>query len=195
MAMRAPKQRVAEPLICANHKHSRECRKDDEAAVLVECDAAWQLAESTIERRQILAFRRECLQAKVVRVCHDDAALVIDTNAARSIEAACRMAVVSELEQRRVIDRRPHSHTVISRVGDEDTISHMVDGHRVRRPSITTRPREPSISNDATADIIRSTDREQDREIERRQEQQSLIRWCCRSTAKPVKFESVTLIT
>ena len=63
----------------------------------------------------------------VPSVGDDDSALVVDAHSSRETELAWLIALLAELEQERAIDRRQYLHSMIFRVGDDDSASIMID--------------------------------------------------------------------
>jgi len=126
MSIRPPSERVGKPLIGSNHMHSIVCREGDETSMLVECDCPWVLA-ATIERRDVMAFGSERLVPMVVEIGDDDSALVVDAQSLRISELSWLIAMRSEHEQERAIDRRQYLHSMIYGIRDDDSASIMID--------------------------------------------------------------------
>jgi len=63
----------------------------------------------------------------VVEIGDDDSALVVDAHSLRISELSWLIAMRSEHEQERAIDRRQYLHSMIFRVGDDDSASIMID--------------------------------------------------------------------
>jgi len=95
--------------------------------MLVERNIVWTSEAAAIEGRDVMAFGSERLQSKVVSVGDDDSALVVDAQSLRKPELAWLVALLAELEQERAIDRRQYLHSMIFRVGDDDSASIMID--------------------------------------------------------------------
>jgi len=126
MTIWTPCERVGKPLIGSNHMHLAFSREGDETSMLVECNSIRLLA-ATIEGRDVMAFVSECLEPLVVGVGDDDSALVVDAQSFRKLELAWLIALRSELEQERAIDRRQYLHSMILGVGDDDSMSIIID--------------------------------------------------------------------
>jgi len=94
--------------------------------MLVEYNSTWVLA-STIERRDVMALVSERLQSTVVPVGDDDSALVVDAHSLRELELAWFIALRAEHEQERAIDQRQYLHSMIEAIGDDDSMSIMID--------------------------------------------------------------------
>jgi len=162
MTIHAPNERVGKPLIGSNHMHSIACREGDETSMLVECNCIWPL-DAAIERRDVMAFVSERLQSVVEMVGDDDSALVGDAYSSRIIELAWLIASRAELEQERAIDRRHYLHSMVAAVGDDDSMSIIID-RNARWATELTRLK-----------YVLAANAEQEREIDRRQEHQSII--------------------
>jgi len=74
-----------------------------------------------------MAFVSECLQSIVEIVGDDDSTLIIDAHCLGMLEMAWLIALRSELEQERAIDRRQYLHSVVVGVTDDDSISIIID--------------------------------------------------------------------
>jgi len=120
-----PYERVGKPLIGSNHMHSMACREGDETSMLVECNRRWILA-TTIERRDVMAFVSECLQS-IATIAYDDAALIGHADSSWPVELAWLIALLTELEQERAIDQRQYLHSIVEGIGDDDSISIIID--------------------------------------------------------------------
>ena len=162
MTIHAPNERVGKPLIGSNHMHSIACREGDETSMLVECNCIWPL-DAAIERRDVMAFVSERLQSVVEMVGDDDSALVGDAYSSRIIELAWLIASRAELEQERAIDRRHYLHSMVAAVGDDDSMSIIID-RNARWATELTRLK-----------YVLAANAEQEREIDRRQEHQSIV--------------------
>jgi len=66
-------------------------------------------------------------ESAVVHVGDDDSALVVDAHSLWKAELAWLVALMAELEQERAIDRRQYLHSIVFRVGDDDSASIMID--------------------------------------------------------------------
>jgi len=127
MSIRSPCERVGKPLIGSNHMHSMAGREGDETSMLVERNFIWLSDAAAIEGRDVMAFGSERLQSTVARVGDDDSALVVDAHSSREAELAWLIALTSELEQERAIDRRQYLHSIVEDIRDEDSASIMID--------------------------------------------------------------------
>jgi len=127
MSIRSPCERVGKPLIGSNHMHSIACREGDETSMLVECSSKWLSKTAAIEGRDVMAFGSERLQSKVASVGDDDSALVVDAQSMREAELSWLIAMRSELEQERAIDRRQYLHSMVVGIRDDDSASIMID--------------------------------------------------------------------
>jgi len=110
-----------------------------------------------------MALVSERLQPMVAGVSDDESALVGDAHSMREIELAWLIALRAELEQERSIDQRQYLHSMIAAIGDDDSMSIMIDRDAMRVVKLSR---------------LRSSlaaDREQEREIDRRQEHQSMV--------------------
>jgi len=161
MTIWTPCERVGKPLIGSNHMHSIACREGDETSMLVERNSIWPL-QTTIERRDVMAFVSERLKPMVVGIGDDDSTLIGDAHANRKLELAWLVALRAELEQERAIDRRQYLHSMIAAITDDDSMSIIID-RDARWIAELARLRSMLAG------------REQEREIERRQEHQSMI--------------------
>ena len=74
-----------------------------------------------------MAFVSERLQSMVVLVGDDDSALVVDAYSMREAELSWLIAMRSELEQERAIDRRQYLHSMVAGIRDDDSASIMID--------------------------------------------------------------------
>jgi len=74
-----------------------------------------------------MAIVSECLQPIVARIGDDDSALIGDAHAMRIHELAWLTAFGAELEQERAIDRRQYLHSMALGIGDDDSMSIIVD--------------------------------------------------------------------
>ena len=74
-----------------------------------------------------MAFGSERLQPTIVEVGDDDSALVVDAHSMRKLELAWLVALTSELEQERAIDRRQYLHSMVVRITNDDSASIMID--------------------------------------------------------------------
>jgi len=126
MEMWTPCERVGKPLIGSNHMHSMACRERDETSMLVECNGPWHRA-TTIEGRDVVALGSECLQPIVVGVGDDDSTLIINAHSTRLFESTWLIAFGAELEQERAIDQRQYLHSMVVSLGDNDSMSIMID--------------------------------------------------------------------
>jgi len=100
----------------------------------------------------------------VVVVSDDDSAMIGDAQSLRIVELAWLIASRAELEQERAIDRRQYLHSMILGIGDDDSMSIVID-RNARRIAELARLRLSVVA----------ADREQEREIDRRQEHQSMV--------------------
>ena len=119
-----------------------------------------------------MAFVSECLQPIVVVVGDDDSAVGGDAYSSRRLELAWLIALRAEHEQERAIDRRPYLHSMITGIGDDDSMSIIIDrnpcwiGEIFRFRLILVKFRLP---------LGVRADLEQEREIDRRPEHQSVV--------------------
>jgi len=74
-----------------------------------------------------MAIVSERLQPIVVEVGNDDSALIGDAHSKRIVELAWLTALRAELEQERAIDRRQYLHSMIVGIGDDDSMSIIID--------------------------------------------------------------------
>ena len=74
-----------------------------------------------------MAIVSERLQPIVEVVGNADSALVGDAHSKRILELAWLMALRAELEQERAIDRRQYLHSMIVGIGDDDSMSIIID--------------------------------------------------------------------
>ena len=74
-----------------------------------------------------MAIVSERLQSMVVGVGNDDSALVGDAHSKRIHELAWLVALRAELEQERAIDRRQYLYSMIELIGDDDSMSIIID--------------------------------------------------------------------
>ena len=74
-----------------------------------------------------MAFVSECLQPLVGVVGDDDSVLIIDAHSKRKLELAWLIALRAELEQERAIDRRQYLHSIVAGIGDDDSMSIIID--------------------------------------------------------------------
>jgi len=158
MTIWSPHERVGKPLIGSNHMHSMACREGDETSVLVERNSDRVFA--AIEGRDVMAFVSECLQSIVARVGDDDSPLVGDAHSSRIIELAWLIALGTELEQERAIDRRQYLHSM-SGISDDDSMPIIID-------------RNSHWIIELARSLV-AADGEQEREIDRRQEHQLVM--------------------
>jgi len=88
--------------------------------------------------------------------------MVVDAYSLRRLELAWLIAFGAELEQERAIDRRQYLHSMVVGIGDDDSMSVLIDRNAIQELELAR---------------LRSfgTDLEQEREIDRRQEHQSMI--------------------
>jgi len=63
----------------------------------------------------------------VVPVGDDDSALVVDAHSMRELELAWLIAIRAEHEQERAVDQRQYLHSMIAAIGDDDSMSIMID--------------------------------------------------------------------
>ena len=126
MKIRAPHERVGQPLIGSNHMYVLAHREGDETSMLVECNSTWALAVA-IEGRDVMALVSECLQSMIVLVGDDDSALIIDADSLRIVTLAWLVAFLAELEQERAIDRRQYLHSIVAGISDDDSMSIIID--------------------------------------------------------------------
>ena len=63
----------------------------------------------------------------VVGVGDDDSALVIDTDTKGAVELARLVALVSELEQERAIQRREYLYSMVERINGNDSVAIAID--------------------------------------------------------------------
>jgi len=63
----------------------------------------------------------------VSHVGDDDSALVVDAHSIRILELAWLIALRSELEQERAIDRRQYLNSMVVRITNDDSASIMID--------------------------------------------------------------------
>jgi len=89
--------------------------------------------------------------------------MVVDAQSMRRIELAWLIALRAELEQERAIDQRQHLHSMIVGIGDDDSMSIMVDRNACW------------IVELAGSASFLAADLEQEREIDRRQDHQSVV--------------------
>jgi len=107
------------------------------------------------------------LQPIVVAVGDDDSALVGDAQSLRVLELAWLIALRAELEQERAIDRRQYLYSMVVGIGDDDSMPILIDrdSHwEMELARLRSRLRSSVAAN-----------REQEREIDRRQEHQSIV--------------------
>jgi len=95
--------------------------------MLVECNFDRLSEAVAIEGRDVMAFGIERLQSMVPSVGDDDSALVVDAHSLWKTELAWLVALRSELEQERAIDRRKYLHSIIIGIRDDDSASIMID--------------------------------------------------------------------
>jgi len=74
-----------------------------------------------------MALVSECLEPIVAAVGDNDSALVGDAQSSRILELAWLIALRSELEQERAIDRRQYLHSMIIGISDDDSMSIIID--------------------------------------------------------------------
>ena len=103
------------------------------------------------------------MQSIVVRVGDDDSALVGDAHSLGLVELTWLTAFGAEHEQERAIDRRQYLHSMIVGIGDDDSMSIIID-----------RNSDGGVERARLRSSL-AADREQEREIDRRQEHQSMI--------------------
>ena len=103
------------------------------------------------------------MQSIVASIGDDDSALVVDANAMNVIKLAWLIAKRAEHEQERAIDQRQYLHSIVEGIGDDDSMSIMVDRHCHGEVEL------------ARLRSLLAADREQEREIDRRQEHQSIV--------------------
>ena len=111
--------------------HSIARREGDEASMLVERNAARRVinAAATFERRNVMAFGRECLQSMVAGIDNDDSTLVVDTHTLGMPKVTRLRAVRAKLEQERAIDGRQYLHSIVVAISDDDSISIVIERH------------------------------------------------------------------
>ena len=63
----------------------------------------------------------------VVGVGDDDSALVIDTDTKGAVELARLVALISELEQERAIQRREYLYSMVERINGNDSVAIAID--------------------------------------------------------------------
>jgi len=124
MEIWTPCEPVGKPLIGSNHMHSIACREADETSMLVEYHRP-RAIDATIEGRDVMAFVSECLQSIVLVVGDDDSALLGDAYTSRDHFALA--AFGADFEQERAIDQRQYLHATIEGIGDDDSMSIMID--------------------------------------------------------------------
>ena len=74
-----------------------------------------------------MTFVSERLQSIVEEVSDDDSILIGDAHSLRMAELAWLIALRSELEQERAIDRRQYMHSMIIGISDDDSMSIIID--------------------------------------------------------------------
>jgi len=74
-----------------------------------------------------MAIVSERLQPIIAGICNDDSALIGDAHAMRIHELVWITAFGAELEQERAIDRRQYLYSMILGIGDDDSMSIIVD--------------------------------------------------------------------
>ena len=109
-----------------------------------------------------MTFVSECLQSTVVGVGNDDSALIGDAHSFKILELAWLIAFGAEHEQERAIDQRQYLHSIVEGISDDDSMSIIIDRNACWAMEL---PRSRSLL----------ADREQEREIDRRQEHQSMV--------------------
>ena len=63
----------------------------------------------------------------IVEVGDDDSALIVDAHSMRRVDLAWLIALRAELEQERAIDQRQYLHSMIDGIGDDDSMSIIID--------------------------------------------------------------------
>jgi len=109
-----------------------------------------------------MAFVSEGLQSLVAEVGDYHSTLIGDAHPMRFVELAWLVAFGAELEQERAIDRRQYLHSMIPCIGDDDSMSIIIDRNICWMIELAR---------------LRSllADGEQEREIDQRQEHQSMV--------------------
>ena len=74
-----------------------------------------------------MALVSERLQSIVDLIGNDDSAMIGDAHSRGIVELAWLIALRSELEQERAIDRRQYLHSVVVGVTDDDSISIIIN--------------------------------------------------------------------
>jgi len=120
----SPYERVRQPLIGSNHMHLMERVEGDQAATLIERHGS--RATRIVEAANVLPVWREGLESFVVMVRHQDAAVVVDTDAVRSEWLAI---LQRELEQELKVTCRKDLHAIVLVVGHDDAVAMAVECH------------------------------------------------------------------